>query len=53
MNTNFEGYFIIFIMKENADLILRGDHVDLIPYRKEHVEKYHEWMKDPFLQGIE
>ena len=21
----------------------------LVPYRKEHVPKYHEWMKSPFL----
>jgi len=31
-------------MKENADLILVTDKVQLVPYREEHVEKYNSWM---------
>lgn len=26
-----------------------GKKVILVPYMKEHVPKYHEWMQDPFL----
>jgi len=26
-----------------------SDNVALVPYRKEHVEKYHQWMSDPML----
>ncbi|TYZ58487.1 hypothetical protein PybrP1_004192 [[Pythium] brassicae (nom. inval.)] len=29
-----------------------GRHVTLVPYEKEHVAKYHEWMKDPWLQEM-
>ncbi|XP_071914415.1 GCN5-related N-acetyltransferase 9 isoform X5 [Coffea arabica] len=28
---------------------LEGKKVILVPYMKEHVEKYHEWMQDPAL----
>lgn len=28
-----------------------GRRVTLVPYEREHVAKYHEWMKDPWLQG--
>ena len=38
-------------MKENADVCIRGERVVLIPYLEEHVARYHEWMKDPYLQG--
>lgn len=24
----------------------------LVPYRRKFVRRYHEWMKDPFLQGV-
>eukprot|EP00128_Syssomonas_multiformis_P009653 Colp12_sorted_trinity150504_noHs@8271 len=36
------------ILNENTVLI--GQKVVLVPYLKRHVEKYHEWMKSPFLQ---
>lgn len=32
-----------------TDAIIRGDKVVLVPYREEHVEKYHQWMSDPRL----
>ena len=31
-------------MKSNYALALVGSEVTLVPYRKHHVEKYHEWM---------
>uniref|UniRef100_A0A7S0YEB4 N-acetyltransferase 9-like protein n=1 Tax=Polytomella parva TaxID=51329 RepID=A0A7S0YEB4_9CHLO len=34
----------------NSNTVLVGERVVLVPYKKEHVEKYHEWMKDPILQ---
>ena len=36
-------------MKLNYDKVLLGDRAVLVPYRSEHVPRYHEWMKDPFL----
>lgn len=38
------------------DRVIRGQRVVLMPYRKEHVAKYHTWMQDPgllFLTGSE
>ncbi|PVU89565.1 hypothetical protein BB559_005062 [Furculomyces boomerangus] len=32
-------------MKNNENLVLDGKNVILVPYRKEHVERYNEWMK--------
>ncbi|CAG8749902.1 16579_t:CDS:2, partial [Cetraspora pellucida] len=29
-----------------------GEKVILVPYRPEHVPKYHEWMKSSFLQEM-
>lgn len=29
-----------------------GDLVALVPYKPEHVLRYHEWMKSPFLQEM-
>lgn len=32
-----------------TDAVIEGDKVVLVPYRNEHVEKYHQWMSDPRL----
>ncbi|KAL5534863.1 hypothetical protein ACEPAG_1328 [Sanghuangporus baumii] len=37
-------------MKVNQNLAIVGEKVLLVPYRKEHVKKYHEWMLDEELQ---
>ena len=34
-------------MRLNHETVLVGNSCLLVPYRKEHVSKYHEWMKDP------
>jgi len=36
-------------MKQNYDTIIVGQHCILVPYRPEHVERYHAWMQDPDL----
>ena len=36
-------------MKLNYETCLVGSKATLVPYRPEHVERYHEWMKDPDL----
>ncbi|KAG7365540.1 cupin-like domain containing protein [Nitzschia inconspicua] len=36
-------------MKLNYETCLVGEKVMLVPYRSEHVPKYHEWMQDPSL----
>ncbi|KAL4071990.1 GNAT domain-containing protein [Scleroderma citrinum] len=33
-----------------TNAILRGEKVVLVPYKEEHVEKYHQWMSDPTLR---
>ena len=38
-------------MRHNANLVLRGARCTLVPYRREHVPRYHEWMKDPAIQA--
>lgn len=37
-------------MKINRNTVLVGCNVALVPYRKQHVPRYHEWMKDPLIQ---
>lgn len=37
-------------MRANANTVLVGQQVLLVPYRREHVQRYHEWMQDPQLQ---
>ncbi|XP_015109799.1 uncharacterized protein LOC107036373 [Diachasma alloeum] len=39
-------------MKTNSNTRIIGARVVLVPYREEHVEKYHEWMKSPELQHL-
>lgn len=36
-------------MRGNYEIGLVGQTCVLVPYRREHVPKYHEWMKDPVL----
>jgi RimJ/RimL family protein N-acetyltransferase len=36
----------------NSETVLRGDLVCLIPYKEQHVERYHSWMTDPELQEL-
>ncbi len=31
-------------MKDNSNLVLSSDLVVLVPYRREHVQRYHAWM---------
>jgi len=33
-------------MKENSKTAIQGYKIVLIPYREEHVEKYHGWMQN-------
>ncbi|KAB2612223.1 N-acetyltransferase 9-like protein [Pyrus ussuriensis x Pyrus communis] len=35
--------------REKEKVSLEGGRVMLVPYMKEHVPKYHDWMKDPAL----
>ncbi|XP_008305262.1 alpha/beta-tubulin-N-acetyltransferase 9 [Stegastes partitus] len=37
-------------MKINENTLLEGLQVVLVPYNKQHVPRYHEWMKSPELQ---
>ncbi|KAG6969271.1 hypothetical protein JG688_00005377 [Phytophthora aleatoria] len=39
-------------MKANEGVVITGQRVTLVPYEKEHVPKYHNWMKDPWLQEM-
>ncbi|TFK32295.1 GNAT domain-containing protein [Crucibulum laeve] len=39
-------------MKANINTVLVGDKVILVPYRLEHVPKYHEWMLDEELRNL-
>ena len=38
-------------MRLNADTTIKGSKVVLVPYRREHVPSYHEWMQSPELQA--
>ncbi|GIL81992.1 hypothetical protein Vretimale_1554 [Volvox reticuliferus] len=37
-------------MRINSNTCVLGKSVILVPYRAEHVPRYHEWMRDPHLQ---
>ncbi|KAJ3505232.1 hypothetical protein NLJ89_g7525 [Agrocybe chaxingu] len=39
-------------MKANIDTVLLGSKVVLVPYRSEHVPKYHEWMLNEELRML-
>ncbi|CAO3627540.1 unnamed protein product [Cunninghamella blakesleeana] len=39
-------------MRLNENLVLAYQNTVLVPYKKEHVGQYHEWMKSPFLQEM-
>ena len=39
-------------MRENWTTTLTGSRVVLVPYRRAHVPKYHEWMKSEELQDL-
>ncbi|CAN8002239.1 unnamed protein product [Ixodes hexagonus] len=39
-------------MRTNAKSELWSENVVLVPYQEKHVERYHEWMKDPYLQDV-
>ncbi|KAI9493879.1 GNAT domain-containing protein [Zychaea mexicana] len=39
-------------MRQNENLVLIGSKVILVPYKEEHVLKYHDWMQSPFLQEM-
>ncbi|OCH89820.1 acyl-CoA N-acyltransferase [Obba rivulosa] len=39
-------------MRCNHNTAIVDTDVVLVPYRKEHVAKYHEWMQDPELQEL-
>ena len=36
----------------NWETTIQGSKVVLVPYRREHVPKYHEWMKSEELQEL-
>lgn len=39
-------------MRNNWDTQIIGSKIKLVPYRVEHVEQYHQWMQDPYLQAM-
>lgn len=39
-------------MRDNANLVIKGQRVLLVPYRWEHVPLYHAWMQDVTLQEL-
>ncbi|XP_072044084.1 N-acetyltransferase 9-like protein [Amphiura filiformis] len=39
-------------MRLNEQTLLEGHKVVLVPYKKYHVPRYHEWMKSPELQQL-
>lgn len=36
-------------MRINSETVLEGEKIVLVPYRKEHVPRYHDWMQSPEL----
>ena len=39
-------------MKINISTKITGEKIVLVPYRKHHVEKYHEWMSRSEIQTL-
>ncbi len=39
-------------MRINSNTKIVSDKVLLVPYKREHVPTYHQWMCDPELRGI-
>jgi RimJ/RimL family protein N-acetyltransferase len=39
-------------MKDNFHLSLVGKNVQLVPYRKKFVPRYHEWMQDEYILAM-
>ena len=39
-------------MRGNYHTVLLGRHTVLVPYRPQHVPRYHRWMADPYLQHM-
>eukprot|EP00761_Pharyngomonas_kirbyi_P001880 gb/GECH01001884.1/.p1 GENE.gb/GECH01001884.1/~~gb/GECH01001884.1/.p1 ORF type:complete len:214 (+),score=64.10 gb/GECH01001884.1/:1-642(+) len=39
-------------MKENENTVINGNNVICVPYKPKHVIKYHQWMKDSYLQEM-
>ena len=40
------------LQNQNTILSSQSHSIFLVPYRKEHVPIYHEWMKDPYLLAM-
>ena len=39
-------------MRKNWKIRIVGEKVILVPYRHAHVERYHKWMQDEYLQEM-
>lgn len=39
-------------MRDNYSTFIRGRKVTLVPYKKMFVDRYNQWMQDPFLQEM-
>ena len=39
-------------MKDNWNLRIIGEKVELVPYTRKLVPRYHEWMLDPYIQEM-
>ena len=39
-------------MRTNWSTFIVGDGVTLVLYRREHVERYHAWMSDPWIREM-
>lgn len=48
----FVFFFRVSVMRINSKIQIVGNKVILVPYKKLHVEKYHQWMQSPHLQEL-